>query len=125
VGLLVKEFLSFTSLPMIKNLTKAFASTAVILSSLPTYAHNIIASVYHPDYHNGYNYCGGIYNHWGISAAHKSLPCGTKVKVTYQGKTITVPIRDRCQCTRIDLSGGAAKALGIPLNDIRPVTISY
>jgi rare lipoprotein A len=110
---------------MLKLITKTLLATTVILHNIPAHARNVIASVYHPWYDNRPDYCGTIYRHWGVSAAHRTLPCGTKVKVTYNGKTITVPIKDRCACDRIDLSGGAARALGIPLNDIRPVTISY
>lgn len=111
---------------MLKIITKTLLAFSVLANSIPAHARNVIASVYHPAYHGGPNYCDGSpYNHWGISAAHRTLPCGTKVNVTYKGKTITVPIKDRCDCSRIDLSGGAARALGIPLNDIRPVTISY
>lgn len=106
-------------------ITKTLLATSVLIHSIPAHARNVVASVYHPWYHLRPDYCGGTYNHWGISAAHRTLPCGTKVRVTYKNKTITVPITDKCACDRIDLSGGAARALGIPLNDIRPVTISY
>ena len=52
-----------------------------------------------------------------MTAAHRSLPFGTKVKVTNQrnGKAVTVRINDRGPFVKgrvIDLSKAAAKALG-------------
>lgn len=54
----------------------------------------------------------------GISAAHKTLPFGTKVKVTYlaTGQSVTVRINDRGPYVGgriIDLSRGAARAIGM------------
>jgi rare lipoprotein A len=51
-----------------------------------------------------------------LIAAHKSLPFGTKVRFTYRGKSVTVPIEDRGPWVRgreFDLSRAAAKRLGI------------
>jgi rare lipoprotein A len=54
----------------------------------------------------------------GLSAAHKTLPFGTRVKVTNprNGASTTVTINDRGPFTRgrdIDLSRGAARAIGL------------
>lgn len=91
----------------------------------PLQARVVTATVYHEWYHNRVTYCGQTYQHWGVSAAHPWLPCGTKVKVTHGGRSLTVPITDRCECNSIDLSAGAAYRLGIPLNDIRKVFITH
>ena len=61
---------------------------------------------------------GERYNHMGISAAHKSLPFGTRVVVRNQrtGRSITVRINDRGPFVAgriIDLSTGAKNALGM------------
>ena len=61
---------------------------------------------------------GERYRPDGISAAHKTLPFGTRVKVTHiaSGRSIVVRINDRGPFIRgriIDLSRGAAGALGI------------
>lgn len=85
----------------------------------------VIASVYHPSFHGRTAYCGQTYIHWGISAAHPWLPCGTKVRVSHKGRSLMVPITDRCDCNSIDLSAGAAHRLGVPLNGIANVQISY
>ena len=91
----------------------------------PMQARTVTATVYHEWYHNRTTYCGQTYQHWGVSAAHPWLPCGTKVRVSHAGRSLVVPITDRCECNSIDLSAGAAFRLGVPLNDIRKVTISY
>lgn len=95
----------------------------VVLS--PLEARTVTATVYDEWYHNRITYCGQVYQHWGVSAAHPWLPCGTKVRVSHAGRSLTVPITDRCECNSIDLSAGAAYKLGVPLNDIRRVHISY
>jgi len=61
---------------------------------------------------------GERYNHLGISAAHKTLPFGSRVVVKNQktGRSVTVRINDRGPFVKgriIDLSTGAKKALGM------------
>jgi rare lipoprotein A len=69
---------------------------------------------------------GERYNHMGISAAHKSLPFGTRVVVRNQrtGRAITVRINDRGPYVAgriIDLSTGAKNALG--MDGLAPVCL--
>ncbi len=61
---------------------------------------------------------GALYNKNALTAAHRKLPFGTKVKVTYlkTGKSVVVEINDRGPYAKgrlIDLSGAAAKKLGM------------
>jgi rare lipoprotein A len=61
---------------------------------------------------------GAAFNPGGMTAAHRSLPFGTRVLVTHlaSGRSVTVTINDRGPFVRgriIDLSRGAAMALGI------------
>jgi rare lipoprotein A len=54
----------------------------------------------------------------GLTAAHRQLPFGTKLKVTNlrNGKTVIVRVNDRGPFVRkriLDLSFGAAKAIGL------------
>ncbi|MDD2449542.1 MAG: septal ring lytic transglycosylase RlpA family protein [Sulfurimonas sp.] len=55
------------------------------------------ASWYGPDFHGKHTSNGEIYNMYDMTAAHKTLPMNTIVKVTNQtnGKTIIVRINDR------------------------------
>ncbi|MFT4079636.1 septal ring lytic transglycosylase RlpA family protein [Rhodomicrobium lacus] len=69
---------------------------------------------------------GEAYNHMGISAAHKTLPFGSRVVVRNQrtGRSITVRINDRGPYVGgriIDLSTGAKNALG--MDGLAPVCL--
>jgi rare lipoprotein A len=60
---------------------------------------------------------GEAFNPDGLTAAHKTLPFGTRVQVTNlaNNRTVTVRINDRGPFVRgrgIDLSRGAARAIG-------------
>lgn len=100
-----------------------------LLCCAPVQAHHtgrpVTATVYDGWYHGRTTYCGQTYVHWGVSAAHPWLPCGTRVRVSHRGRSLVVPVTDRCECNSIDLSAGAAHTLGVPLNGIAPVRISY
>ncbi len=71
---------------------------------------------------------GERYKPDGISAAHKTLPFGTRVKVTHlgTGRSIIVRINDRGPFIKgriIDLSRGAAGVLGIKGSGVARVRI--
>ena len=104
---------------------RPFITLLALLAALPAHARQVTATVYHSYYAGRPAYCGGTYHHWGISAAHPWLPCGTRVTVRHRGRVLTVPITDRCDCNSIDLSAGAAWRLGVPLDGIAPVSIYY
>jgi len=51
-----------------------------------------------------------------MTAAHRSLPFGTKLRVTHGGRSVVVTINDRGPFVRgrvLDLSTGAARAIGL------------
>ena len=61
---------------------------------------------------------GEPYDKNALTAAHRTLPLGTKVKVTYlkTGKSVEVVINDRGPHVAgriIDISGAAAKKIGL------------
>ena len=98
----------------------------LVMLAAPAQARTVTATVYHPDFNGQPDYCTGrAYQHWGISAAHAWLPCGTRVRVTHRGRSLVVPIRDRCDCNSIDLSAGAAYWLRVPLDGVAKVGIEY
>ena len=77
-----------------------------------------IASWYGPGFDGNRTANGEVYDMNGISAAHKTLPFGTVVRVVEfsTGKSIVVRINDRgpfIEGRIIDLSKGAARELGI------------
>ena len=106
---------------MIRRLSIALA----LLLQGPAHGRPVTATVYDSWYSNRPAYCGGTYRHWGISAAHPWLPCGTLVQVSHRCRRLMVPITDRCDCNSIDLSAGAAWRLGVPLDGIAIVSIRY
>lgn len=107
-----------------------FIKRLCILVSLvicvPAQARPVTATVYDSWYNGRTTYCGNTYEHWGaFTAAHPWLPCGTRVNVSNRGRSLTVHIRDRCDCNSIDLSASAAYYLGVPLDGIATVHITY
>ena len=85
-----------------------------------------IASWYGPGFHGNLTANGEVYDMHGISAAHKTLPFGTIVKVVdlETGRTVVVRINDRgpfIEGRIIDLSKGAAERLGIVQKGITKV----
>ena len=59
---------------------------------------------------------GQRFNQNAMTAAHRSLPFGTKVRVTYRGQSVVVTINDRGPFIKgrvLDLSKGAARAVGL------------
>ena len=58
--------------------------------------------------------CGGVLGSRQMGVANKSLPCGTRVTISYRGRTVTVPVIDRgpyIAGREYDLTGATARAL--------------
>jgi rare lipoprotein A len=88
---------------------------------------NGIASIYSPTYSGQPTASGQHGSPHALTAAHKTLPFGTMVRVTNQhnGRTVMVRINDRGPFVRgriIDLSPAAAQALGV--DGVVPVSLS-
>lgn len=93
------------------------AIAAAFLSSTAAYAQCGGASWYGPGFNGKRAASGEIFNENAMTAAHRSLPFGTKVMVTDQrtGNAIEVIINDRGPFHGgriIDLSKAAATKLG-------------
>jgi rare lipoprotein A len=59
---------------------------------------------------------GQRFNQNAMTAAHRTLPFGTKLKVTHGGRSVVVTVNDRGPFIRgrvLDLSKGAARAIGL------------
>jgi rare lipoprotein A len=59
---------------------------------------------------------GQHFNQEAMTAAHRTLPFGTKLRVTHGGRSVIVTINDRGPFVRgrvLDLSTGAARAIGL------------
>lgn len=99
------------------------------LKSAAGYDEVGIASWYGKDFHGKPTANGQTYNMYGISAAHKTLPLGTKVRVTnlHNNASAVMIINDRGPFVHgriIDLSYGAAKALGTVSRGVAKVRVT-
>jgi rare lipoprotein A len=59
---------------------------------------------------------GQRFNQNAMTAAHRSLPFGTRLKVTHSGRSVVVTVNDRGPFIKgrvLDLSTGAARAIGL------------
>ena len=88
-----------------------------------------IASYYGGKFHGRKTASGAIYNQYEMTAAHKTLPFGTVVRVTalWNGLSVDVTITDRGPFTKgrvIDLSTAAAGKLEMQGRGIGPVSVA-
>ena len=88
-----------------------------------------IASWYGPNFHGKYTSNGEVYNMFSFTAAHKTLPMNTIVKVTnlINGKSVIVRINDRGPFVKgriIDLSYAAGKKIGLDVMGTAPVKLT-
>ncbi|EGK12540.1 septal ring lytic transglycosylase RlpA family protein [Psychrobacter sanguinis] len=77
---------------------KLFMPFTLMLATMLTVPANAgMASWYGPGFHGKKTASGAIYNMYAMTAAHKSLPFGSKVKVTNlnNNKSVVVKINDR------------------------------
>lgn len=128
---LLKKFkittITTTSFKIKKNLMKKIFVLLFIVSTFSTFSWaktelNIpveygTASYYGTKFHGRTTASGEIYNQFTLTAAHKTLPLGTIVKVTnaQNNKSVIVKINDRGPYIKgrvIDLSTKAAELLG-------------
>ena len=60
---------------------------------------------------------GERFNPNGLTCAHRTLPLGTRLRVSYQGRSVVVRVNDRGPATwtgrSLDLAYGAARAIGL------------
>ena len=105
------------------------ASSAVLLalSAPASAASTMLTSWYGPGFHGRLTANGEVYNQDGLTAAHKSLPFGTRLRVCYQG-CVNVRINDRgpfIGARELDLSRGAAQAIGLIGPGVANVEVTY
>ena len=68
---------------------------------------------------------GQRFNQSALTAAHRSLPFGTKLRVTHGGRSVVVTVNDRGPFIRgrvLDLSTAAARAVGLTSAGVGRVT---
>ena len=87
-----------------------------------------VASWYGPGMQGNRTASGQRFDMWAMTAAHPCLPMGTKILVTVlgTGRSLIVTVNDRLPSHRriLDLSIGAARALGIASQGVAAVQLS-
>ncbi len=93
------------------------ASVAVMaFSAGEAKADTALTSWYGPGFAGNPTASGEIYDPYGYTAAHKTLPLGTELVVSYGGNSVNVVVNDRgpyIEGRELDLSQGAAEYLGL------------
>lgn len=114
-SLIVGSTISFSTVsnaePIFQNL---FNIGKNITHSVKT-GKTVHASWYGPGFHGRKTANGERFNQNAMTAAHKTLPFGTRVRVSYKGRSVVVRINDRGPFIKgrsIDLSKGAARRIG-------------
>lgn len=84
----------------------------------------VLASWYGPGFYGNRTACGQVFTAESWVVAHKTLPCGTVVEITFRGRTVTAPVLDRgpfIPGREVDLGEAVAKALGFA--GVQPVRL--
>jgi rare lipoprotein A (peptidoglycan hydrolase) len=77
--------------------------------------HTAGATWYGPGFYGRRTACGQILKPGTVGVAHRTLPCGTAVKLFYRGQFVVARVIDRGPYTAgnaFDLTNGARQALG-------------
>ena len=113
---------------MLKRIISGVAIAALTCISTPaSAAQSMLTSWYGSYFHGRTTANGETYNMYGNTAAHKTLPFGTKLLVCYNG-CVQVRINDRgpyIGTRQLDLSYGAANAIGLTYPGVAYTTVSY
>jgi rare lipoprotein A len=92
------------------------ASLLVMVVQVFAQAEPMVATYYANKYAGKPTASGQPYDPNGLTAAHPSLPFGTKLSVSYGGKNAIVTVNDRIPFesdSDLDLSWAAAQTLGL------------
>jgi rare lipoprotein A len=87
---------------------------------------SVLTSWYGPGFHGNLTANGERYNQHALTAAHKTLPFGTRLRVCFKSCAV-VRVTDRGPYIRgreIDLSKGAADAIGLTDSGVGRITVT-
>lgn len=90
------------------------ASLLIMVVQVVAQANPMVATYYANKYAGKPTASGQPYDPHGLTAAHPSLPFGTKLSVSYGGKNVIVTVNDRMPLesdSDLDLSWAAAQAI--------------
>ena len=111
-----------------RNFIGGIALAALTCVSSPAgAATTMLTSWYGPYYHGRTTANGETYDMYGYTAAHKTLPFGTKLRVCLSG-CVDVRINDRGPYSggrQLDLSYAAAKRIGLTEPGVAKTQVSF
>jgi rare lipoprotein A len=87
---------------------------------------SVIASWYGPGFQGNLTANGERYNQYGLTAAHKTLPFGTRLRVCFK-RCAVVRVNDRgpyADGRSLDLSKGAAERIGLTRSGVGRVNVT-
>lgn len=87
---------------------KAFVSTGQVFSGYSSWYGN--------EFHGRSTASGEIFDQYAYTCAHRTLPFGTWLRVTFRGRSVIVKVNDRGPFINgriLDLSRGSAEAIGL------------
>lgn len=104
-------------------------SVALVTPAAPVSAETGVASFYGRGHHGRRTASGERFDQGAMTAAHRRLPFGSRVRVVNltNGRSVTVRINDRGPFVRgrvIDVSTAAARALGFVQRGTVPVRLA-
>ena len=108
-------------------ISSTIAATLACISAPAIASGSMLSSWYGPYFHGRLTANGERYDMHGLTAAHKTLPFGTQLRVCYRG-CVDVRINDRgpfIGARELDLSYGAAKAIGLVNPGVANVQVTY
>ena len=111
----------------IKSISAIAAAALFSVGTSVQAGGSMLSSWYGSYFHGRTTANGETYNMYGHTAAHKSLPFGTKRRVCYQG-CVDVRINDRgpyIGARELDLSYGAASRIGLLGPGVAWTTVTY
>jgi len=112
---------------MLKTIGAAVAAALCCFALPGESSSTMLASWYGPGFHGRLTANGERYDMYKNTAASRTLPFGTKLRVCYQG-CVDVRITDRgpyIGARELDLSYGAAKAIGMIDVGVANVEVTY
>jgi rare lipoprotein A len=104
-------------------------SPAPPIAAVPPQGHITTASWYGPGFYGRRTSDGEVFTRNGLTAASRTLPMGSRVRVTNlnNGRSVVVRINDRGPYVHgrgIDLSQGAARQIGLDRSGVARVQIA-
>lgn len=112
---LINLLTSFTTNVVSPVLPPVLPQNEVKVAQSYNNSYEALASWYGPGFHGNLTASGEVYNQYALTVAHRTYAFGTKLRITYRGRSVVVTVNDRGPYygnRDIDLSLGTAEAIG-------------